>query len=82
MERTGKLSFADVKKRIGEHLKTALNIEEFSITFAKQEERVWRVNVEFKEKVGTTIMPTTAMFSIDVTTGEVKSFEKGRYWRF
>jgi hypothetical protein len=35
MEETGKLSFADVKK-IGEHLKTVLDVEEFSITFAKQ----------------------------------------------
>jgi len=82
MGETGKLSFADVKKRIGEHLKTALNIEEFSITFAKQVEEVWKVNVEFKEKVGLLEWPTTASFSIDVTTGEVKEFQKGRYWRF
>lgn len=36
MEKKEKLSFADVKNRIGEHLKTVLNIEDFSIPFAKQ----------------------------------------------
>ena len=34
MSETGKLKFADVKKVIGEHLKTALNVEDFSITLA------------------------------------------------
>jgi len=82
MEETEKLTFADVKKRIGEHLKTALNVEEFSMTFAKQQENVWKVNVEFKEKVGSTVWPTSALFSIDATTGEVTEFHKGRYWRF
>ena len=82
MDATEKLSFADVKKKIGEHLKTALNIKEFSITFAKQVGEVWKVNVEFKEKVGTVEWSATALFSIDVTTGEIKEFEKGRYWRF
>jgi len=82
MEATEKLSFADVKKRVGEHLKTALNVEEFSITFAKQVGDVWKVNVEFTERIGTIEWPTTALFSIDATTGEVKEFEKGRYWRF
>jgi hypothetical protein len=82
MEETKKLNFTDVKKRIGEHLKTALGIEKFEIAFAKQEEDVWRVNVEFKEKIGTIEWPTTALFSIDATTGEVKEFRKGYTWRF
>lgn len=82
MEGTEKLSFADVKKRVGEHLKTALNIEEFLITFAKQVEEVWKVNIEFTEKVGLIELPTTALFIIDATTGEVKEFQKGRYWKF
>ena len=79
---TNKLNFADVKKKIGEDLKTALNVQEFSITFAKQEENVWKVNVEFKEKGGSREWITTALFSIDATTGEVIEFEKGRYWVF
>ncbi|MBU4374206.1 MAG: hypothetical protein KJ714_07170 [Euryarchaeota archaeon] len=82
MGETEKLSFADVKKRVGEHLKTALNIEDFSITFAKQEADMWKVNVEFKEKFGDIEFPTTALFSIDVTTGEVKEFKKGYSWKF
>ena len=82
MEETKKLKFADVKKVVGEHLKTALNIEEFSITFAKQEENEWRVNIEFKENVGGILFPTSAAFTIDNTTGEVKQFYKGRAWSF
>jgi dsDNA-specific endonuclease/ATPase MutS2 len=84
MEETEKLSFADVKKRIGEHLKTALDIEKFSMTFAKQENDLWKVNVEFTEKgpAGLVEWPTTALFSIDATTGEVKQFKKGYLWRF
>ena len=82
MEKTEKLNFADVKKKIADHLKTALNIEEFSITFAKQEGDIWKVDTEFKEKNGTTELPTTALFSIDATTGEIKEFKKGYSWRF
>lgn len=81
MEETQKLSFTDVKNRIGEHLRTALGIQEFEITFAKQEEGVWRVNVEFEEKIGTIEWPTSASFSIDATTGEVKEYRKGYTWR-
>ena len=77
-----KLKFADVKKVIGEHLKIALNIEDFSITFAKQEGNDWRVNVQYPEKIGALTWQTNALFTIDATTGEVKVFEKGRYWTF
>jgi len=38
---TENLSFADMKIRIREHLKMALNIEDFSISFAKQEGDIW-----------------------------------------
>jgi hypothetical protein len=72
-----------VKKKIGEHLKTALSVEEFSIIFAKQTEDLWKVNVEFKEKkFGAAELITTALFGIDAITGEVKEFQKGNYWRF
>lgn len=76
------LKFADVKQKIGQHLKTALGIDEFSVTFAKLEENEWRVNVEFREKVGPTEWPTTALFGLDAETGEVKEFKKGYTWRF
>jgi hypothetical protein len=72
-----KLSFAEMKKRIKEHLQTALNIEDFSINFAKQEGDVWKVNVEFKEKTGPIELPTTALFILDAMTGELKEFKKG-----
>lgn len=76
------LNFSDVKQKIGEHLKTALGIEDFSITFAKQEEDVWRVNIEFKEKINAVEVAKSALFSIDAATGEVKEFRKGEFWRF
>ena len=82
MSETEKLKFADVKKVVGEHLKTALDVENFSITFAKQEGNDWRVNIEYPEKIGTLTWRTNALFTIDATTGEVKVFEKGRYWTF
>lgn len=81
------LYFEDVKKKVGEHLKTALNIDEFSIVLAKQEKDlenkdVWRINVEFEEKIGDESRTTSALFTIDATTGEVKQFMKGSAWRF
>ena len=74
---TENLSFADMKIRIREHLKMALNIEDFSISFAKQEGDIWQVIIEFKEKTGAIELPTTALFILDVMTGEVKEFKKG-----
>jgi hypothetical protein len=35
---TKKLTFADVKQRIGDHLKTVLDVSEFTMTSAKLEE--------------------------------------------
>ncbi len=72
-----KLNFVDAKKRIGEHLRMTMNIEDFSISYARQEGDVWKVNVEFKEKTGHIEMPTTALFILDAMTGEVKEFKKG-----
>ena len=66
-----------MKKRIREHLRLALNIEDFSINFAKQEGDVWKVNVEFKEKTDAIEMPTTALFILDAMTGDIKEFKKG-----
>jgi hypothetical protein len=82
MEVSNGLKFTDVKKRIGEHLKTALDIEEFTITFAKHEETKWRVNVEYKENIGGTLFPTTALFTLDNETGDIMEFQKGRQWSF
>ena len=81
------MTLADVRKKIGEHLKTTLDIEDFSIGFAKQEKDildkdVWRVSIEFIEMVGNEEWPTSAAFTIDAITGEVKQYMKGRAWRF
>lgn len=78
-----KLSFADIKEKMSEHLKTALGIEEFDITYAKLgagllEPDVWMVNVEFKEND----WDRTALFKLDAITGAVIEFKKGYVWRF
>ncbi len=72
-----KLSFADMKSRIREHLKMALNVEDFSINSAKQDGDIWKVNIEFKEKTGAIETPTTALLIIDATSSEVREFKKG-----
>ncbi|MCX9025614.1 MAG: hypothetical protein OIN85_05900 [Candidatus Methanoperedens sp.] len=72
-----KLSFAEMKNKIKEHLQMSLNIEAFSINNAKQDGDVWKVNVEFKEKTDAIEMPTTALFILDAMTGEVKEYKKG-----
>jgi len=77
-----KLSFANVKRRIGAYLETALNIEEFSITFAALCGEVWKVNVVFIEKSHSIEWVAIALFSINATTGKLKEFEKGRWWKF
>lgn len=78
------LKFADVKRCVAEHLETALDVSEFSITFAKHEpeQHVWKVNVEFKERISGSEWPTSALFAIDAGTGEVREFKKGHTWTF
>jgi hypothetical protein len=78
MPENEKLSFGDIKGKVKEHLKTALNIEEFTITYAKLEKEVWKINVEFKNGA----WDQTALFKIDSVTGAVLEFKKGYYWRF
>ena len=80
MGENDKLKFADVKRVIGEHLKTAINVTNFSITFAKLEGNDWRVNVEYTEMGGILSWSNSAMFTIGASNGEVKLFERGRSW--
>ena len=76
-----KLTFAEVKRAIGDNLKTALNVENFDITFAKLEKDEWRVNVAFQEAGGLMLLwNQTALFTIDAWSGDVKVFERGRAW--
>lgn len=76
-----KLNFMEVKQRIGEHLKVALGVEEFEITFAKREDNMWKANVEFSEKTNGSENIVTALFLIDAVAGEVREFRKGAIWR-
>jgi len=80
--KSNKLKFADVKKFISEHLKTALNVTEFTITYAKLEGSVWKVNISYPERneIGNLMSNASALFSIDNQTGEVIQFQKGSYW--
>ncbi|MGD0477733.1 MAG: hypothetical protein ABSB29_06165 [Nitrososphaerales archaeon] len=76
-----------MKKKVGEHLKTAMNITDFDVTFAKRTKEfalgqtareIWKVNVEFKEGN----FDVTALVSLDAVNGEVLEFQKGKYWKF
>lgn len=80
-EAAPKLRFADVKRIIGEHLRTALGITDFTITFAKQEGDIWRVNVVLPADTTEGFkFADSALLAIDGRTGEVRQFEKGRTW--
>lgn len=71
------LSFAEIKSRVGEHLKTAVGAEDFDIKSAKLEELqgLWKIDVEFKKPKA--MFSETALLMVDATTGEVKEFRRG-----
>ncbi len=71
------LTFGDIKARVAEHLKTAVDTDEFDIRSAKLEELqgLWKIDVEFKKPKA--MFSETALLTIDATTGEVKEFRKG-----
>lgn len=80
------ISFTELKRKIGEHLRTALDVKEFSITFAKlvglsSRKKVWRVNVSYKESPQA-LVETTSSFVIDAEDGRVLQFDKAKYWKF
>ncbi|MBI4727762.1 hypothetical protein HY768_11185 [candidate division TA06 bacterium] len=82
-----KLTFSEVKAKVAEHLKTALGIIDFTVTFAKLEDKtnLWKVNVEFKEKAderSTLKFISSALFGINANTGDVVEFQKGLLWKF
>jgi hypothetical protein len=80
--KSNKLKFADVNNFIAEHLKTALNVTEFTITYAKLEGNVWKVNISYPERneIGNLVSNANALFILDNQTGEVIQFQKGSYW--
>lgn len=83
METSGDLiKFSDVKKFVGDHLKTAAGIEQFVITYAEHQESAhqWKVDVEYKENISGILWTTSAALMLDDKTGQVKSFFQGRRW--
>jgi hypothetical protein len=71
------MSFADVKKRVAEHVKAAVGADDFDITSAKLEEvkSIWTVDVEYRKPKA--MFPDTAYLVVDAVTGDVKEFRKG-----
>ena len=82
MEVSNGLKFSDVKELVGAHLKTALNIDEFIITYAKHEKNTWRVNVQYWETIGEEVFPTVALLTLDDMTGDITVFKTGKEWNF
>ncbi len=83
METSGDLiKFSDVKKLVGDHIKTASGIEQFVITYAEHLEGAhqWKVDVEYKVNISGILWPTSAALMLDDQTGEVKTFFQGRKW--
>jgi hypothetical protein len=78
------LDLAEGVERVRRHLKLAFNIEEFTITVAKQEKdqtnsrEVWKYNIDYESggKHG------KAMLEIDAETGDVILFQRDSQWRF
>lgn len=76
-------SFEEIRRLAELYTKTAFkeDIKDFSISFAKQDKGIWRVNVEFKEK-DSVFLAKGACLEIDVKTGQLKAFYKDRVWRY
>jgi ribosomal protein S27E len=76
------LSFAEVKQKITAHLETALGIKDFRISYAKLEGNIWKINIEYTEKLGTYDLSKSGMFDLDAATGEVLEFKRDSTWRY
>ena len=78
------LSFSEIKQLVKGYLKTALDIDEFTITFAAQEPSQWRIAISYlteSKSVSDETMPlrwpTTAILRIDSVSGDLKEFKTG-----
>lgn len=71
------LSFADVKKKVADHVKAAVGADDFDIVSAKLEEikGVWNIDVEYRKPKA--MFADTASLVVDATTGDVREFRKG-----
>lgn len=82
MDDKDQMKFADIKRIVGEHLKTAIGVEQFTIGYAKHTEGQWKVNVEYQENIEGILFPTSVAMVLNDQTGEVEEFLKGRAWSF
>lgn len=80
--RRRRLSFEEMKIKVSEHMRRFFGVEEFNITFAREDVDLWMVNIEYREKDGAIELPATALLSIDARTGEIREFRKGYSWGF
>lgn len=76
------MSFAEVRRKIAAHLETAMGLKDFKITYAKLEGNIWKVNIEYSEKIGAIDFPKSGLFSLDAVTGEVVEFKRDYTWSF
>lgn len=77
------LDFAQGVEKVKHHMKLAFNIEEFTITMAKQEKdqtnerEVWRYNIEYVING----KASKAMLEINANSGDVLLFQRESQFR-
>ena len=76
------LRFADLRKKITEHLTKELGTKNFTIVTAKHSGNAWNVNIEFDETINRMPYTTPALINLDDKTGAVIEFRKGNLGRF
>ena len=74
------LTFEEIRKKIESHLKTAMKIEDFDITYAKIQGEDWHINVEWKK--AEELFSSTIALSLDKKTGELTSIAKDKVWNW
>ena len=78
MSEKGIITFEEVRKKIEAHMKIAMKREDFDITYAKVVGDEWHINIEWKKEKD--LFSSTAAIALDAKTGELKQFQKNRYW--
>ena len=78
------LTFSEIKQLVKEYLKTALDIDEFTITFAAQESTQWRIAISYFSEIKSASdnskairWPETAIIRIDSISGDLIEFKTG-----
>jgi len=82
-EKRKKMKFDKIKQIIAEYLHSVLDVDDFKITYAKQEPTRWLINVNFKEYIDSTSKtPVTisAAIIIDSVDGNLIEIRKFQAW--